>query len=60
MKTIEEWRKLTRKFYILGANDQKKLTLKAFDEWLCGNSWITRDENSGHALMELRNIIRDI
>lgn len=60
MKTIEERRMLTRRFYILGANDQKKLTLKAFDDWLCRNSWITRDESNRKPLEELRNIIRDI
>lgn len=38
MDAIEKRRMLTRKFYMLGASDQKKLTLKSFDEWLCKNS----------------------
>ena len=60
MKTIEERRMLARKFYVYGANDQKKLTLKAFDKWLCKNSWITRDENNRQLLSELRNIIMSL
>ena len=60
MKTIEERRMLARKFYVSGANDQKKLTLEAFDEWLCRNSWITRDEGNRKPLEELRNIIQNI
>lgn len=27
------------------------------DEWLCRNSWITRDENNRQALAELRSIL---
>ena len=46
--------------YIAGARKQKQLTLKAFDEWLCRNSWITRDEGNRKPLKELRNIIRNI
>ena len=60
MKTIEERRMLARKFYVSGANDQKKLTLEAFDDWLCRNSWITRDEGNRKPLKELRNIIKNI
>ena len=60
MKTIEERRMLARRFYVSGANDQKKLTLEAFDEWLCRNSWITRDEGNRKPLEELRNIIQNI
>ena len=60
MKTIEERRMLARKFYVSGANDQKKLTLEAFDDWLCRNSWITRDEGNRKPLEELRNIIQNI
>ena len=60
MKTIEGRRMLARKFYVSGANDQKKLTLEAFDEWLCRNSWITRDEGNRKPLEELRNIIQNI
>ena len=46
--------------YIAGAREQKQLTLKAFDEWLCRNSWITRDEGNRKPLEELRNIIQNI
>ena len=46
--------------YIAGAGEQKHLTLEAFDEWLCRNSWITRDEGNRKPLKELRNIIRNI
>ena len=46
--------------YIKGATEQKHLTLEAFDEWLCRNSWITRDEGNRKPLKELRNIIRNI
>lgn len=46
--------------YIAGAREQKQLTLKAFDEWLCRNSWITRDEGNRKPLKELRNIIQNI
>lgn len=60
MRTIEERRMLAKKFYVSGANDQKRLTLKAFDKWLCENSWITRDENNREPLAELRNIIEAI
>ena len=60
MKKIEERRMLARKFYVSGANDQKKLTLEAFDDWLCRNSWITRDENNRQLLSELRNIIMSL
>lgn len=60
MKMIEERRMLAKKFYALGANDQKKLTLKAFDEWLHESSWITRDEDNKKSLEELRNIIQAI
>ena len=40
--------------------EQKHLTLEAFDEWLCRNSWITRDEGNLRPLKELRNIIQNI
>ena len=46
--------------YIMGAEEQMQLTLEAFDEWLCRNSWITRDENNRKTLTELRNLIRNI
>ena len=46
--------------YIAGAGEQKHLILEAFDEWLCRNSWITRDEGNRKPLKELRNIIRNI
>ena len=46
--------------YIAGAVEQKHLTLKAFDEWLYRNSWITRDEGNRKPLKELRNIIQNI
>ena len=46
--------------YIAGAREQKLLTLEAFDEWLCRNSWITRDEDNRKPLEELRNIIQNI
>ena len=46
--------------YIEGAKEQKLLTLEAFDEWLCRNSWITRDEGNRKPLKELRNIIQNI
>ena len=46
--------------YIACAGEQKHLTLEAFDEWLCRNSWITRDEGNRKPLKELRNIIRNI
>lgn len=51
---------IKRQAFIDGANDQKKLTLKAFDDWLCRNSWITRDEGNRKPLEELRNIIQNI
>ena len=60
MKTIEERKMLARKFYVSGENHQKKLTLEAFDEWRCRNSWITRDEGNRKPLEELRNIIQNI
>lgn len=46
--------------YSDAAKEQKELTLKAFDEWLCRNSWITRDENNRQPLAELRSIIEHI
>lgn len=46
--------------YIAGAKEQKHLTLEAFDEWLCRNSWITRDEGNRKPLKELRTIIQNI
>lgn len=46
--------------YIAGAGEQKQLTLEAFDEWLCRNSWITRDEGNRKPLEELRNIIQNM
>ena len=46
--------------YIVGAREQKLLTLEAFDEWLYRNSWITRDEGNRKPLKELRNIIKNI
>lgn len=46
--------------YIMGAEEQMQLTLEAFDEWRCRNSWITRDENNRKTLTELRNLIRNI
>ena len=51
---------IKRKAYIDGAKEQRKLTLEAFDEWLCRNSWITRNEENRKPLEELRNIIRNI
>lgn len=49
-----------RRIYSDAANEQKELTLKAFDEWLCRNSWITRDENNRQALSDLRSIIMSL
>ena len=46
--------------YIVGAREQKLLTIEAFDDWLCRNSWITRDEGNRKPLKELRNIIKNI
>ena len=46
--------------YIAGAKEQRKLTLEAFDEWLCRNSWITRNEGNRKPLEGLRNIIQNI
>ena len=46
--------------YIAGAKEQKQLTLEAFDEWLCRNSWITRDEDNRKPLEEFRNTIKNI
>lgn len=46
--------------YVAGAGEQKQLTLEAFDEWLCRNSWITRDKDNRKPLEELRNIIQNI
>ena len=46
--------------YIAGAKEQKQLTLEAFDEWLCRNSWITRDEDNRKPLEELRHTIQNI
>ena len=46
--------------YIVGAREQKLLTIEAFDDWLCRNSWITRDEGNRKPLEELRNIIQNI
>lgn len=46
--------------YIAGARAQQQLTLEAFDEWLCRNSWITRDEDNRKPLKELRNTIQNI
>ena len=51
---------IKRSAYIAGAREQKKLTLEAFDKWLCENSWITRDENNRQPLAELRDIIENI
>lgn len=51
---------IKRNAYIAGAREQKQLTLKAFDEWLYRNSWITRDEDNRKPLKELRDIIRNI
>ena len=51
---------IKRKAYIDGAKEQRKLTLEAFDEWLCRNSWITRNEENRKPMEELRNIIRNI
>lgn len=48
---------IRQKHYNEIATEQKKLTLEAFDEWLCRNSWITRDENNRQALSDLRSII---
>lgn len=73
MKTIEErateyankewtpeYHFIAEESYIAGAREQKQLTLKAFDEWLCRNSWITKDEGNRKPLEELRNIIQNI
>lgn len=49
-----------RQAFIDGAKEQKQLTLEAFDEWLCRNSWITRDEDNRKPLEELRNTIQNI
>ena len=59
---IDEFSSTTakRQAFIDGAKEQKQLTLEAFDEWLCRNSWITRDEDNRKPLEELRNIIRNI
>ena len=46
--------------YSDAAKEQKKLTLEAFDKWLCENSWITRDENNRKTLAELRSLIEHI
>lgn len=51
---------IKRQAFIDGAKEQKQLTLEAFDEWLCRNSWITRDEGNRKPLKELRNIIQSI
>ena len=59
---IDEFSSTTtkRQAFIDGAKEQKQLTLEAFDEWLCRNSWITRDEGNRKPLAELRNIIQNI
>lgn len=59
---IDEFASATmrRRAYIRGAEEQMEITLKAFDEWLCRNSWITRDEGNRKPLEELRNIIQNI
>ena len=59
---IDEFSSTTakRQAFIDGAKEQKQLTLEAFDEWLCRNSWITRDEGNRKPLEELRNIIQNI
>ena len=49
-----------RQAFTDGAKEQKQLTLEAFDEWLCRNSWITRDEDNRKPLEELRNTIQNI
>ena len=56
---IDEFSSTTakRQAFIDGAKEQKQLTLEAFDEWLCRNSWITRDEDNRKPLEELRNIM---
>ena len=51
---------IKRQAFIDGAKGQKGLTLEAFNEWLCRNSWITRDEGNRKPLEELRNIIQNI
>ena len=59
---IDEFSSTTakRQAFVDGAKEQKQLTLEAFDEWLCRNSWITRDEDNRKPLGELRNIIKNI
>lgn len=59
---IDEFSSTTakRQAFIDGAKEQKQLTLEAFDEWLCRNSWITRDEDNRKPLEELRNTIQNI
>lgn len=59
---IDEFSSTTakRQAFIDGAKEQKQLTLEAFDEWLCRNSWITRDEDNRKPLEELRNTIKNI
>lgn len=59
---IDEFSSTTakRQAFIDGAKEQKHLTLEAFDEWLCRNSWITRDEDNRKPLEELRNTIQNI
>ena len=71
MKTIEERARqyaynlkygyyTAEEAYIIGAKEQRLLTIYAFDKWLCENSQITRDENNRHSLAKLRNIIESI
>lgn len=59
---IDEFSSTTakRQAFIDGAKEQKQLTLEAFDEWLCRNSWITRDEDNRKPLEEFRNTIKNI
>ena len=59
---IDEFSSTTakRQAFVDGAKEQKQLTLEAFDEWLCRNSWITRDEGNRKPLEELRNTIQNI
>lgn len=52
--TIRRWA------YIIGAKEQREITLEAFDEWLCRNSLITRDDGNRQPLEELRNRIQNI
>ncbi len=44
--------------YMVGAQEQKEVILKLFDEWLIKNVNITRDEENRVALADLRKTIQ--